>query len=445
MIQAKPHELQCILDSIADGVFTVDKDWNITRFNKAAERITGVPCEEAIGQQCCDVFRANLCECGCALRDTLRTGQPTIDKSIEIMSAQGKPIPVSISTAMLQDDTGKIIGGVETFRDLTTVQELRKRLKGEYTFYDIISRNHKMREMFSLLPKIAESNSTCLIQGESGTGKELIVRAIHSLSPRKENPFIAVNCGALPDTLLESELFGYEKGAFTDATKDKAGRFELAEGGVLFLDEIGDISSALQVKLLRVLQEKEFDVLGATASRKADVRVIAATNKNLSDLVQTGEFRSDLFYRINVVQINVPPLRERKEDIPILAEHFISRLNRLQGKDVAGLSQEVLIAFMNHDWPGNVRELENAIESAFVLCYSGMILPKHLPQQFKSGIAAKDSDTVKTLEEMERHTIQETLKHNNYNRQETAAQLGINKTTLWRKINKYGLELPDRH
>jgi PAS domain S-box-containing protein len=442
MIQAKPHELQCILDSIADGVFTVDKDWNITRFNKAAERITGVPCEEAIGQQCCDVFRANLCECGCALRDTLRTGQPTINKAIEIMSAQGKPIPVSISTAMLQDETGKIIGGVETFRDLTTVEELRKRLKGEYTFYDIISRNHKMRELFTLLPKIAESNSTCLIQGESGTGKELIVRAIHSLSPRKDKPFIAVNCGALPDTLLESELFGYEKGAFTDATKDKAGRFELAEGGVLFLDEIGDISGALQVKLLRVLQEKEYDVLGATISRKADVRVIAATNKNLSELVQTGDFRSDLFYRINVVQINVPPLRERKEDIPILVEHFINRLNRLQGKDVAGLSQESLITFMNHDWPGNVRELENAIESAFVLCSAGMILPKHLPQQFKCSSAGPDSSVLKTLEEMEMCTIQETLKHNNYNRQKTATQLGINKTTLWRKINKYGIELP---
>jgi len=277
-----------ILDSIADGVFTVDRDWRITSFNRAAERITGIERREALGRHCWEVFRANICEADCALRRTMETGKPLVNRTVHILNSRGDSVPVSISTAVLRDERGEIIGGVETFRDLTVVEELRKQLHGKYSFADIVSKSPRMQVVFEILPVVAESNSTVLIEGESGTGKELVARAIHNLSPRRDKPMIAVNCGALPDTLLESELFGYVAGAFTDARKDKPGRFALAEGGTLFLDEIGDVSPAMQVRLLRVLQEREYYPLGAAKPVRADVRVIAATNRNLERLVEEG-------------------------------------------------------------------------------------------------------------------------------------------------------------
>ncbi|MBM4085947.1 MAG: PAS domain-containing protein, partial [Planctomycetes bacterium] len=288
-----------ILDSIADGVFTVDKDWRITSFNRAAEAITGVTRQEAIGKPCCDVFRASVCESECALRRTLETGKETVNKAVYIVNADGNRIPISISTAILRDRRGRVIGGVETFRDLSLVEELRKELTGQYTFADILGKSREMRRLFEMLPQVAASDSTVLIEGESGTGKELFARAIHDLSARRKKPFVAVSCAALPDALLESELFGYKAGAFTDARKDKPGRFALAEGGTAFLDEIGDISAAMQVRLLRVLQERTFEPLGGTESVKANVRVVAATNRELAKLVEDGKFRSDLYYRIN--------------------------------------------------------------------------------------------------------------------------------------------------
>ena len=442
MERKRLHELESILGSITDGVFTVDTEWSITSFNRAAEKITGITRDEAIGKKCHDVFKATLCECGCALQDTLRTGNSTINKAIEIMSVNGKPIPISISTAVLRDEEGGFIGGVETFRDLTVVEELRKELEGKYTFYDIITRNHKMQQLLSNLPKIAESDSTCLIDGESGTGKELFAHAIHNLSPREQKPFVAVNCGALPDSLLESELFGYKKGAFTGAIKDKPGRFELAEGGTIFLDEIADISPAMQVKLLRVIQEKEYDMLGSVKSQKANVRIISATNKNIEKLIRDGSFRSDLYYRINVVRINLIPLRERRTDIMILANHFIDRLNRIRGREVAGLARETLISFMQYEWPGNVRELQNVIETAFIMCSSGLIKLEHLPSHFHKKKGNTVSSERGTLEEIEIRTITEALKHNNYKKIATAKELGINKTTLWRKIKKYNISMP---
>ena len=432
-----------VLDSIADGVFTIDEEWNITSFNKAAERITGTPRNEAIGTQCCEVFRATICECGCALRETMETGKSVINLPIEIMSPRGTRIPVSISTGILRDKFGNVIGGVETFRDLTTEAELRKKLEEKYSFYDIITRSHKMQEILHLIPTIAESDATCLITGESGTGKELVAKAIHNLSNRKEKPFIAINCSALPDNLLESELFGYKKGAFTDAKQDKPGRFAMAEGGTIFLDEIADISPALQVKFLRVLQEKEYDPLGSTKTLKANVRIVSATNKNIGKLVKKETFRADLYYRINVIQINLPPLRERKTDIVLLAEHFIDRLNRIRKKNIVGISEEVIIGFMQHQWPGNIRELENAIETAFILCPSGMIQLHHLPEQFRGKDGSKQDSSASSLQDMEISMIIEVLKRNNYRRLAAANELGIDKTTLWRKIKKYNIQLPD--
>ena len=311
----------------------------------------------------------------------LKTGKPIIGKSGYIIDSDGNRIPISVSTAVLRDAEGRVIGGAETFRDLSEVEALRRELEGKFRVGDLASRSPLMQRVFEVLPAIAASPSTVLILGETGTGKELVARTIHSLSPRSQGPFIAVNCGALPDTLLESELFGYKAGAFTGANKDKPGRFALARGGTLFLDEIGEVSPALQVRLLRVLQERTYEPLGATRSESADARIIVATNKDLAEQMRQGVFREDLYYRVNVVRVELPPLRRRKEDIPLLVEQFIARFNRLQQKSVQGIAAEALSLLMAHDWPGNIRELENAIERAFILCNEGRIGIGHLPEE----------------------------------------------------------------
>jgi PAS domain S-box-containing protein len=443
-------QTQIILDSIADGVFTVDKHWKITSFNQAAEKITGISRIEAIGRHCWEVFRAGVCESKCSLRETMESGQPVVNRSIHIINSEGERIPVSISTALLKDRQGCIYGGVETFRDLSQLEELQKELLGRHSFMDIISKNRAMHKLFGILPQIAESDSTVLIQGESGTGKELFARAIHALSHRKHRPLITINCGALPDTLLESELFGYKAGAFTDAKRDKPGRLALADGGTLFLDEAGDISPAFQVKLLRVLQEKTYEPIGGTGSVKADVRILAATNQNLAKLVKKGTFRQDFYYRINVVAIELPPLRDRKEDIPLLVDDFVHRLRRARGKDISGVSAEVLGVLMRYDFPGNVRELENVVEHAFVICPGGVLSPEHLPPYLlPSGISGPGlvksplPSGTQSLREMEKLQILELLRKNNWNRSTTAKELGIHKTTLWRKIKALGIQTPE--
>jgi PAS domain S-box-containing protein len=444
----KPDSRQrdIILDSIADGVFTVDLDWTITSFNRAAERITGVPRDQAVGQKCFDVFRADICQKACALRKTLETGQEQINLRVSILNSEGESVPISISTAALRDEQDRVIGGAETFRDLSTVEALRKEIAGRYTFADIISKNHRVQELFDILPDIARSDSTVLIEGPSGSGKELFARALHNLSPRAKRKCVAINCGALPDTLLESELFGYVKGAFTDAKQDKPGRFALAEGGTVFLDEIGDVSPALQVRLLRVLQEREYEPLGSTKAVKADVRIIAATNKVLSDLVGQGEFREDLFYRLNVVRIILPPLASRREDIPLLVEHFIHRFNAAKGKEIEGVSAETMAVLMRHGFPGNVRELENIIEHAFVLCHGQEIQPEHLPPELlkaaEQPMSHPSASSENPLREAEAQTILDALRRHDGHRGKTAKELGIDKSTLWRKIKKYGIVYP---
>ena len=363
-------QLQTILNSIADGVFTIDLKKNITSFNRAAEKITGIPGEQAIGQKCFDVFHASICQSACAIDKTMKSGKQIIDLSLNILNSSGKTIPISISTAVLKDSSGKVIGGVETFRDLSALEEMRKEIEKQYVYSDIVSKNHEIKKLFEIIPDIAESDSTVLIQGPSGSGKELFARAIHNHSNRKTGPYIAVNCAALPDTLLESELFGYKKGAFTDAKKNKHGRFTLAENGTLFLDEIGDLSAALQIKLLRVLQEGEFDPLGATRPVKTNARIIAATNKDLNQLLSVGQMREDFYYRINVIKINLPPLSKRREDIPLLVEHFVKKFNMKKNCKIAGVSEEVMEFFMKYDFKGNIRELENILEHSFVLCHN---------------------------------------------------------------------------
>lgn len=433
-----------ILDSINDGVFTVDQDWKITSFNRAAERITGVQRQQAIGRFCCDVFRASICEASCALRETLATGRPVVNKPIYILGVRGQRIPISISTAVFKDRRGKVIGGVETFRDLTLVEDLRRELEQKHSFGDIVGRSAAMQQVFRFLPLLADSESTVLIQGSSGTGKELFARAIHSLSRRKDHPFVAINCGALPDTLLESELFGYKAGAFTDAKRDKPGRFALAEGGTIFLDEIGDISPAMQTRLLRVLQERVFEPLGSVQAVATDVRVLAATHQDLAGLVQAGSFREDLFYRIHVVRLELPRLCQRREDIPLLTDHFIAKFNRLQGKDVVGVADDVLARLMEYDFPGNVRELENIVEHAFVLCRSGLIQVPHLPVQVRGPTESRSlvETSGLTLAAAEQWLIRDALGKHQGNRTAAAKQLGIDPSTLHRKIRAYGIDIP---
>jgi len=433
-----------ILQSISDGVFTVDHKWRITSFNRAAETITGVKRDEALGKYCWEVFRSNMCETDCALRRTMKQGKPLVDTSTYFINSDKRRIPVVVSTSLLKDKNGIVLGGVETFRDMSIVEELRKELNARFQVGDMISRSQSMHKIYSILPQVAESDSTVLIQGETGTGKELLARAIHDLSPRRNRPFIAINCGALPDTLLESELFGYKAGAFTNAVKDKPGSFALAEGGTILLDEIGDVSPAFQVKLLRVLEEGEFQPLGAVKSVKANLRVIASANKNLLKMVEAGEFRQDLYYRINVIRLTLPPLRDRKEDIPLLIHRFIARINTIRGRAVSGIDKETLELLMSYNYPGNIRELKNIIEHAFVLCPNGNILPQHLPDAFISQpLTSIDHDKLEDkLKSAEARVIIDALKRSNFNRLAAARDLGLHKSTLFRKIKKLGIKLP---
>jgi PAS domain S-box-containing protein len=438
---------QTVLRCVADGVFTVDCDFRITSFNSAAERITGVPAKRAIGKKCSEVFHADICEHGCAIRQTLETGREVIDQPAKILNQRGRSIPISISSAVLKDEDGALLGAVETFRDLSTIEQLRREIQQKYTFEDIIGKSEAFQKIFAILPDVAESESTVLIEGPSGSGKELLARAIHNLSPRRKEPYVVVNCGSLPANLFESELFGYMQGAFTDAKRDKPGRIALAEGGTIVFDEIAELPPETQVKLLRVLQEREYDPLGGVEPRKANVRVVAATNKTLAEMVSRRLFRDDLYFRLAVVRLTIPPLRERREDIPYLIESFIQRFNAKRGKRIRGLTPAAMEVIMRHEFPGNVRELENVIEYCFVLCRNGLIDVSHLPEEFKSGshasAPASSRDSIAPLEQSEANTIRDVLIRHQGHQGRTAKQLGISRTTLWRKMTKYGIRAED--
>lgn len=437
-----PVDYEAILDSIADGVMTVSLDMIITSFNRSAEKITRVSREEAIGRKCFEVMRAEICESDCCIQRTLKTGVPCENVPVFIVRSDNSRIPISVSTSLMKNADGDIAGAVETFRDLTEITELRQAWKKTHRFEDIVSKNHRMMQLFSILPQLAESRSTVLIEGDSGTGKELIAKAIHSQGVHPTAPFVAINCGALPEPLIEAELFGYLAGAFTDARRDKPGLFEAAEDGTLFLDEIGDISPATQVRLLRVIQSRTFRPLGATASRPMSARIIAATHRNLKQMVEAREFREDLYFRVNVIRLQLPRLSERKEDIGLLVDHFVERFNTLTGKGILGVSDEVLAAFTLYDWPGNVRELENAIEHAFILCRTGYIGLSHLPEQIRPRtdvIPTVDRQGL-TLRDVEKAAIRRALDRNHWKRLATARELGIDKNTLRRKIQRYGID-----
>ena len=453
---------ELIFHSISEGVFTVDENFRITAFNSAAEKIIGMPREMAIGRKCHEIFKANICQHRCALKRTLETGTPQSDVRVDVLNANMDPVPIEVSTAVLRDNGGRMIGGVEIFRDISDIEMLRGELDHRHEFSKIIGSSNAIQSVLSVVPQVAQSDAAVLIQGQSGTGKELVAGAIHELSRRNAEPFIRVNCAALPDSLLESELFGYVKGAFTGAVADKPGRFSQANKGTLFLDEIGDISPAFQVKLLRVLEEGEFQPLGSTRTYKVDVRLICATNLDLEQMVRDGSFREDLYYRIRVVPINMPALAERREDIPMLIDHFVKLISARMGKRPPGFSPRTMRLLYEYHYPGNVRELRNILERVLVLCSGEVVEPGCLPQEIlaprpleeeyrATGPSRQLSPSTPPPERGinppapvfhgtdDVSVLKQALQAASWNRNVAAEQLGISRTTLWRRMKKYGL------
>ncbi len=438
---------EVILDSLGEGLFTVDQEFRIRTFNRAAEKILGIKRDQVLGDFCKNVFQASRCLEECPIRKVLETGQNMFDLEGELHDRSGRRIPVKLNAAVLKDESGEPIGGVVSFRDMSHLEEIQRNLLTRSNFHGIIGQHKSMQEIYNLIEEVSDSDSSVLIQGESGTGKEMIANAIQKTSRRKDKPFIKVNCSVFPPDLLASELFGHVKGAFTDAVKDRVGRFELADGGTIFLDEIAEMPLQMQVQLLRVLQEGTFERVGESITRKVNVRIIAATNKDLRKEMLAGRFREDLFYRLNVIPIHVPPLRYRKSDIPHLVQYFIQKYSLLTGKKIKEIDDEAMDLLIAYDWPGNVRELENTIEYAFARTRSDIIHASKLPPnvrlrpQCECEEPRKQTDQIQTANESvsEFQRIQSTLEKVHWNRSKAAQILGMGRTTLWRKMRQYGL------
>ncbi|MCB2210718.1 sigma 54-interacting transcriptional regulator [bacterium] len=454
---ARPHPsdaeiVNALLASVACGVLILDHELRIVRINDSASAITGVSLETARGMRCFEMLRPQGRSKRCLVDDCLTLNKAHDEQTMTILGRDDIELTVRVACRLIRDAERELLGVVVTFGDLSTVHDLRLRIDHRALFHGMVSQDHMMRSIFEVLPRMAQSNSTVLIRGETGTGKDLIARAIHDLSERSAKPFVSVNTAALPDTLLEAELFGHTKGAFTDAKADRAGRIAVAEGGTLFLDEIGDISPMMQVKLLRFLQERKYEPLGSSRSRKADVRVIAATNRNLEQMMTTGQFREDFFYRLNVLTIDLPPLRDRVNDIPLLVSHFLHALDLIEGHIPLEVSTDAMQALVAYEYPGNVRELENIIERSAILSRDRVLnlhdLPEHMRSNGNAATKTSDSDKLSNgspvkgltpMEQAEREAIRSMLQHNHGNKLRTAEALSISRTTLWRKLKKYSL------
>jgi len=428
------QNLEAIFNSVADGIIAVDLELRVSNLNEAAQVMIGYTRQQAVGEACADVFGAQDADGLCALFGQRREADGI---EVVVVDRQGRRHHLTVSTRVLRDEGGEQRGVVAILRDNTELEVLRHQLEKRGRFFEMVGKDHRMREVYQLVDDLADSDATVLVLGASGTGKELVAAAVHQSSHRSDGPFVKVNCSALSENLLESELFGHVRGAFTGAVRDKVGRFERAHGGTIFLDEIGDISPGVQLKLLRVLQEREIERVGSSETIAVDVRVIAATNRDLRALIAEGRFREDLFYRLHVMPIELPSLRERKEDIPLLVQHFIAIHNARTGRQIEAIDPAAMTLLLDHEWPGNVRELENAIEHAFIKCRGQVLLPECLPTHLHHEHVTAMPRPTSTRPEREQ--VAEVLEQCHWNRSEAADKLGMHRTTLWRKMKEWGL------
>jgi len=428
------------------GIFTVDRSGHLTFFNTEAEKISGYNRREVLGEPCTIIFEADDAQEVCLLKETIVDGVSRGSRRGKMTTRDGVTIPIQANYMALRNEKGTVVGGLTTFHDLTLVLQLNQAMKDRYTFHDMIGKSPRMQHIFEMVTVVAGTDATILIEGATGTGKDLLAKVIHSASQRSDKPFVKVNCAAIPDNLLESEMFGYVKGAFTGAEKDKTGRFQEADGGTIFLDEISELPLALQAKLLRVLEDKEFYRLGSRHTIKVNVRIVSASNRNLEKLVEKRLFREDLYYRLNVFRIELPELKNRTVDLPILIGHILRRLCAARGIRPPEVSEKVMEILLNYEYRGNVRELENVLEHALIICQEETLQPTHLPEYLQIRYAARKSPSTRHLkpenfdDEGERDTIISMLQRYNWNRTKTAKALGMDRTTLWRKIKKYGIE-----
>ena len=442
-LRYEERSLKNILDSLDVGVFTTNRGGLITFFNTAAERISGYDRTTLLGQPCTNIFAPSENDSPPPVEAAIRGN--TVYRGLEgrLLESEGGIIPIRANYAALRDECEAVVGGLVTFQDMTLVHQLNQAIRGRYTCQDMIGKSPPMQKIFSMIPAVASSDATVLIQGATGTGKDILAKIIHDAGPRSSKPWVKINCAAIPDSLIESEIFGYVKGAFTGADRDKPGRFQEAHSGTIFLDEIGDLPLTLQAKLLRVLEEKVFYPLGSRRTRKVDVRIISATNRRLEQLVKNGQFREDLFYRLKVLRIDLPPLEARRDDLPLLIRHILRKLCAARGEPPPAISTRAMGILLNYKYPGNVRELENILEHALILCAKGTIRKSHLPEDLTATAkppttpemtASKD----KTPENEAEH-IAATLSKFHGHRGRTAKSLGIDRTTLWRKMRRYDL------
>jgi len=435
-----PYELtQDILDSLAEGLYTVNKDFRISSFNRAAERITGYNRDEVIGKFCKNVLSSDRCIKDCPIVRVLENGENLQDVENTLITRNGKELPIKMNAAVFRNANSDPIGGVVSFRDMSYLENVQSSLIKQSQFHGIIGQSKSMREIYTLIREIAETNSSVFLGGESGTGKELIANAIQAESSRADKPYIKVNCSVFPPQLLTSELFGHVRGAFTDARSNRVGRFEMADGGTILLDEIAEIPLQMQLQLLRVLQEGTFERVGESVTRKVDVRIIAATNIDIEKAINQGKFRDDLYYRLNVIPIDVPPLRERRDDIPYLIRHFINKLSMTSQKKINDIDDESMEYLMAYSWPGNIRELENAIEYAFARTPGNMIHISKLPPNIKRQRGGFEPVLSQETGTTHKNELVRLLEDHHWNKSVVAKKLGIGRTTLWRKMKAMGL------
>ena len=436
---AKEQCFDAVLDRVSDGILACDNDMRVTRFNAAAERITGWSRSDAIGSPCPDIFHGYLCGQGCVVEQAAAGCDGVRDHEVMIRHRDGDNRLIVLNTSTIRGPDGASLGVVAVFRDMTELARLRTELRGR-GMPNLVGQSPAMRALYEQIDDVAASEATVLLLGETGVGKELAAEAIHRTSRRASGPLIKVNCSALSEGLLESELFGHVRGAFTGALRDKVGRFELANGGTIFLDEVGDLSPNLQVKLLRVLQEKEIERVGEARVTRVDCRVIAATHRDLRALVSRGAFRDDLYYRLSVIPIHVPPLRDRRIDVPLLAGHVLARITAHEGKSIEGFTPEAMDRLLEYRWPGNVRELENAVAFAVIKCRSPRIAPEHLPPEIRSHRSAARSGA----DGLSRASIEAALQKTGGNRLRAARVLGVGRATFYRKVAELAIPMPRR-